>query len=223
MIRAVSAIAAGAFSAMTFVSSAEAARCPSGQIYRVSKKTCMDKALAIKLGIIKSRKSNKAAVRKRSGKPAANLPAKTPLPAPRPKVDAARSREPAETGGATSAATPAMPVAGSRPEISPVPIRKVKPVYIRPTPGPDLAPGMTAKPNPALPSGEATPSLVAKPVVLPPTILNPKKPKFKPIPVKAPVAAAVSDPGTLNRLKDKLEQHVEKNRGKLTKRALPDS
>jgi hypothetical protein len=38
---------------------AEAAKCPSGQIYRVSKKTCQSKAIAIKLGIIKPARGSK--------------------------------------------------------------------------------------------------------------------------------------------------------------------
>lgn len=53
-------IIAGALAAFIFATTAEAARCPGGQIWRVSKKKCQSKALAIKLGIIKPGKKRKA-------------------------------------------------------------------------------------------------------------------------------------------------------------------
>ncbi len=50
-------LSAGVLAAL--VGSAHAApKCPSGQIYRVTKKVCVDKALAIQQGIISSRQTN---------------------------------------------------------------------------------------------------------------------------------------------------------------------
>ena len=207
----------GLFAAATV---AEAARCPSGQIYRVSKKTCMSKARAIKMGIkIKSRWGNRSRAAAKSEQSPPTAGRNTGVPSARGAVDKAMAGEAVGT-------TPAgKRVPGSRPEISPIPIRMVKPVYIRPTPGPELAPGLTAKPNAAPAS---PPSLLATPIKAAPT-LEPKKPKFRPIPIVSPSASALASPGAssaaqrpaLQNLKDKLQDHVEKNRGKLTKRAMP--
>ncbi|MGE3247825.1 MAG: hypothetical protein AB7J19_15975, partial [Beijerinckiaceae bacterium] len=65
---------------------AEAARCPSGQIWRVSKKTCMNKAAAIKAGIFKARKGKKAAKTVHTRR--------APPPPARPVVEKAESERP---------------------------------------------------------------------------------------------------------------------------------
>lgn len=69
-------------------SSAEAARCPAGQIYRVSKKVCQDKAAAIRAGVYKPRKSrSRKKARQQSPKPEAAPETKSAAnPSPEPAV-----------------------------------------------------------------------------------------------------------------------------------------
>ena len=70
------AILAVAFAVPALTTEAQAAKCPSGQFWRVSKKICQDKSIGYKLGIFKKKKSTKAQ-RKAKAEP--------PKPAPEPK------------------------------------------------------------------------------------------------------------------------------------------
>ncbi len=209
----------GAFAAATFASSAEAARCPSGQIWRVSKKVCMSKDAAIKAGIFKGGKSaskrrsatkpgkaSKSSVASRDARPSS--PAAKPVTKPVTRVPApvraaAPVGEPVTKPAAI--AKPALaPVAVQRPETSPIPLRLVKPISVE----------SRAKMPPAgfVKTGPATATQDLKPV--------PKdQPAAKVTQPQAP--AAPTQKVQLNTLKSKLQQHIDKNRGKLTNRAVP--
>ena len=141
---------------------AEAAKCPSGQIYRVSKKTCQSKAIAIKLGIIKpargskakaakSKRNNtivKAAIHTRVAQPVAT-------PAPLPEItqsgNSAKSASPepvstkrtpdqtqaVATPNSTPVADPIAAIAAAAPaeQTKPMRTRMVKATYFTAAPG----------------------------------------------------------------------------------------
>ena len=114
-----------AFAAGMFATAAEAARCPSGQIYRVSKKTCMDKGAAIKAGIYKPGKAS----RKSRGK---NAIAARPKPAaPKPITRAAPTEPPIQDFAPKPSATrlpPTKPAVVTPPaRIAPPPIATATP------------------------------------------------------------------------------------------------
>lgn len=184
----------GAFAAAAFASSAEAARCPSGQIWRVSKKVCMSKDAAIKAGFFKGGKS--ASKRRSATKPGkaskstvASRDAQPSAPAVRPKPVA----KPA-----------AAPVAVQRPETSPIPLRLVKPISVERRV--NMPPAGFVKTGPAT----ATQGLKQVPKDEPVTrVTQPQRP------------GAPAQKVQLNALKSKLQLHIDKNRGKLTNRAIP--
>lgn len=203
----------GAFAAATFASAAEAARCPSGQIWRVSKKVCMSKDAAIKAGIYKGGKS--------AGKPRKALPTRIVTRGATPGTPAARVH------------APVVPAA-VKPAIKPVPENAVTPperpvAAVRPEPAPALTPRPETSPipmrlvKPVIVDTKAilrSPSFV-KPVPAP-LAQEPKQESLKKAqPLQRQQVEASGEKAQMNALKNKLEQHIERNRGKLTNRALP--
>ncbi len=73
-------IVTAALTVLVTTGAAEAARCPAGEIWRVSKKKCQSKALAVKLGIIKPGKGKAEFIKKRrTSGPLNILPGKKPV------------------------------------------------------------------------------------------------------------------------------------------------
>ena len=139
-------IVTAAIAVFVTASAAEAARCPSGQIWRVSKKMCQDKAIAVKLGIIKAGKGKAQFVKKRKpGKPRKVSAPKTP-PTPAAVTQAPQDKPVAEPTVATKpeikqdpfqAITAVAPMQGVRPspESKPLPTQMVKAMYFNTAPG----------------------------------------------------------------------------------------
>ncbi len=92
------------------VAPVEAAQCPTGQIYRVSKKVCMDRAEAVKLGIVH------AAGGKTAQPPKAEL---APEAEPASEPERAAAPEPRGSALADSAAEPAPAAAPAPPSPQP--------------------------------------------------------------------------------------------------------
>ncbi|MGE3645599.1 MAG: hypothetical protein AB7F96_17270 [Beijerinckiaceae bacterium] len=174
---------------------AEAARCPSGQIWRVSKKTCMNKAAAIKAGIFKARKGKKAAKTVHTRR--------APPPPARPVVEKAESERP-------SIAAPAGTIQAAPAQIAPAPVSTVPPAVEASGPGKDLKADNIA---PAKPLGSAPlPTRFVKAQYYTASGYG-----QAPRPVQADSTRGLQ----LDLLQNMLKKHVEKNREKYTKRALP--
>ncbi len=172
---------------------AEAAKCPSGQIYRVSKKKCQSKALAIKLGIIKPGKVKKSRIRKsRQRKPVRKI---------------AIHRKPAIEAPVSS------PAVESPQRPAPTQSVRTEQPATRTTTSQNLSTvrDSAGKESPVSAIASAAPSDKAKPI----TTRMVKATYFTATPGFQPASSrdsAIVKRAVLNLLKDRLRDHAERNR-----------
>ena len=217
---------------------AEAARCPAGEIWRVSKQKCQSKALAIKLGIIKPGKGKAQFIKKRrSSGPLNILPTNKPVSrasrAARKRVRKIPIHRPAAGAPEPAATAVATPAIKTQPTETALPANAAKPAT---NGAPAIQSGVPVKAAASPPAGKAV-SSTDKPAA--------KKDPFKKDPFAAITAAAplngtrpmgtrmveasyfnatpgrkTSNPrddamvrrAVLNLLKSRLQAHAERNR-----------
>jgi hypothetical protein len=188
-------IVTAAIAVLVSAGAAEAARCPSGQIWRVSKKMCQSKALAVKLGIIKSGKGKAQFVKKRKSiKPRAAAATNKPAPAdaaPKPAVIAKPAVE--KPAPVTSQPAPPQAIKAESPKDPFQAITAIAP----------LRGAQPAQRAAVLQGAQPLPTRMVKAMY------------FSSATGSNPVSArdsAIARRAVLNLLKSRLEVHVERNR-----------
>jgi hypothetical protein len=234
------AILAVAFAVPALTTEAQAARCPSGQFWRVSKKICQDKSIGVKLGIFKSKKANKTRRKAKAEPP-------KPAPEPKPVAETAEPEKPA--------AEKPSPVASAKPETvtenTPVTAGSTTSVLASKTPIIRLKRPVTAalktpspaevqKPAAAAPAPEAVKSgATGSPLnaITAATRPDTSRPTEKPLETRlvkatyftatpsglaaqtAPANTETARRAVLNLLKSRLHTHAERNRDTIIRRA----
>jgi len=230
------AILAVAFALPAMTSDAQAARCPSGQFWRVSKKICQDKSIGYKLGIFKRKKAGKTQRKAKAAPPAPETVAETakpekpaaekPAPVTAAKPEPASETKPAATGPTTSVLASQTPIIRLKRPITaapkaPSPAETQKPVAATPAPEP-VKSGATGSPLNAI--SAATRPDTSRPAEKPLETRLVKATYFTATPTglaaqTAPANTETARRAVRNLLNSRLHTHAERNRATIIRRA----